>query len=386
MILKFYIVVFACSCALANIKNYQNISDDFKVRVRIAKELNSVTISGTDLKRQLFPVNQKKIFAGRKKIKFNCSDFKADNKAYNNSMLLASLESSTGLITFGKNKYHGKLNVVTSENKDSCDVVNEVDMDIYIGSLLAKEMNASWPIEALKAQAVAARTYALYQISKAKLIDDTFFDLENSEKHQVNGDFFDVTKRTLQASRETSGLILTNDRGEVIPAFFHASCGGHTIEPQEVWTNKVSGYKSANCEYCKTRQNWDNTLTRERFRSFLEWLVKKDYIRPVGDYKNIVVYPSMKKDNVHVELSVGQRRLSLRKSLFRRYFGRVLFPSNNFHIVDGQTDGEITFVGKGNGHGVGLCQVGARSLAQKGLGYREILSHYFPSLKLTKTI
>ncbi|EQC47374.1 SpoIID/LytB domain-containing protein [Bacteriovorax sp. Seq25_V] len=385
MILKFHIALFASTLAFANIKNYQNISNDFKVRVRIAKELNSVTISGTDLKRELYPVKQKKVFAGRKKIKFNCSDFKSDNKMAKNSMLLASLESSTGLISFGKNKYHGKLNVVTSENNDSCDVVNELDMDIYIGSLLAKEMNASWPLEALKAQAVAARTYALYQISKAKLVDDSFFDLENSEKHQVNGDFFDVTQRTLKASRETSGLILTNDLGEVIPAFFHASCGGHTIEPQEVWTNKVSGYKSATCEYCKTRDNWDNTITRERFRAFLDWLGKKDYIRPVGNYKNLVVYPS-NKNSGHVELSIGQRRISLRKSLFRRYFGRVIFPSNNFHIVDGQTDGEITFVGKGNGHGVGLCQVGAKSLAQKGLGFREILSHYFPSLKLTKTI
>lgn len=355
----------------------------YKIKVRIAKNLDTVEISGTDLTRKLHPINEEKQFGGRKKIKFNCQRFTKDNKQLDESVLLASLKSSTGLVTFKKKKYQGKLHVVTSNKSRRCDVVNELNMDDYISSLLSKEMNASWPIEALKAQAIAARTYALNKMMKTGNLDHDFYDLENSEKHQVNGDFFDVTKRTMKAALETSGRVLVNKKGELVPAFFHASCGGHTLKPHEVWANKVVGYKSTNCNYCKKKKNWESDISKTRFKKFLKWGMKKKYFKTVKLSENIRVYPD-KKSKKYVNVKIAKKRIRIKKSLFRRYFGRRVFPSNNFYVADHSEKGDLLLVGKGNGHGVGLCQVGSKGLAQKGWDYKRILSHYFPELKLER--
>jgi stage II sporulation protein D len=377
------------SYAIASISTYiprdSNLRNDYKIKVRIAQGLSNVTVSGTDLTRFLHPVKQEKTYAGRKKVKFNCHYFSKDNSRLRNQVLLASLKSGTGLVTFDKKKYQGEIHVVTSKGKSSsCDVVNELDMDSYISSLLSKEMNASWPIEALKAQAIAARTYAIHKIQTAKILGNGFYDLENSEKHQVNGDFFDVTRRTLKAARETSGFVLKNKKGKLTPAFFHASCGGKTLRPHDVWANKVVGYeKVANCNYCKKKKNWQNSLTRKRLKKLISWAMKKKYIKPVDLKKRMLIYKDKKTRKV-LHIKVGKKKIKLKKSLFRRYFGRVEFPSNNFYLADGIAKGPVHFVGKGNGHGVGLCQVGSKGLAHKGWDYKRILSHYFPELKIRK--
>ncbi|OIQ19731.1 MAG: hypothetical protein BM556_04410 [Bacteriovorax sp. MedPE-SWde] len=387
MTLKALIIsLFLSGNTLARVAPVKSPSDNYKVKVRIAHGLKNVEVSGTDLTRYLHPVDQSKTYGGRKKVKFNCHYFSKDNKKVSNQILLASLTSGTGLVTFDKKKYQGELHVVTSgRNKKSCDVVNELEMDSYISSLLAKEMNASWPIEALKAQAVAARTYALHKIQKAKLLDSSFYDLENSEKHQVNGDFFDVTRRTLKAARLTSGFVLKNKLGKLTPAFFHASCGGRTLRPDEVWSNKVVGYeKVANCNYCKKKDNWQSVISRSRLKKIISWAMRKGYItKKLNLDKKIRIYKD-KRNRKFLNIKVGSRKIKLKKAFFRRYFGRVQFPSNYFYLADGLGKGPVHFVGKGNGHGVGLCQVGSRGLALKGWDYKRILSHYFPELNIKK--
>ena len=358
MTLKALIIsLFLSGNTLARVAPIKSPSDNYKVKVRIAHGLKNVEVSGTDLTRYLHPVDQSKTYGGRKKVKFNCHYFSKDNKKVSNQILLASLTSGTGLVTFDKKKYQGELHVVTSgRNKKSCDVVNELEMDSYISSLLAKEMNASWPIEALKAQAVAARTYALHKIQKAKLLDSSFYDLENSEKHQVNGDFFDVTRRTLKAARLTSGFVLKNKLGKLTPAFFHASCGGRTLRPDEVWSNKVVGYeKVANCNYCKKKDNWQSVISRSRLKKIISWAMRKGYItKKLNLDKKIRIYKD-KRNRKFLNIKVGSRKIKLKKAFFRRYFGRVQFPSNYFYLADGLGKGPVHFVGKGNGHGVGLC-------------------------------
>lgn len=378
------LIVFFSNFSIAKIANYKDISKDFKIKVRIEKHQDIVTISGTDLNRYLHPLKESKSYAGRKKIKFKCNEISSKSSPSNKSVLLATIRSSTGLVTVGNSKYHGAIHIITSDDKKSCDVINEVDMDIYIGSLLSKEMNSSWPIDALKAQAVAARTYAMYQMSKSKLQDSSFYDLENSEKHQVTGDFFDVTKRTLQAARETSGMLLTNDFGEIIPAFFHASCGGDTINPEAVWSSPVRGYKGAHCEYCTKKESWKNSISKIRIQEFLKWLEEKMNFAKFANMDEIVIYPN-KAQSTEIILSVARKKIAIKKSLFRRYFGRILFPSNNFQLTHGLVDEEVSLAGKGNGHGVGLCQVGSKGLADRGWDYKRIIAHYYPLLKLTNS-
>ena len=200
------------------------------IKVLIKRSLKKVFISGTDLKRTFHFNDTTQTFFGRKSIKFNC-DYLIGKINFKKPQLLASLTSKTGLITVGKNtqekRYRGGLHVVTGLDNKSCDVVSESSLEDYLSSLLSKEMNASWPLEALKAQAVAARTYALHKMESGQVSHhagfDTHYDLESSEKHQVSGSYFDATKATIKATRDTTGHILVDAKGKMSPLFFYGN-------------------------------------------------------------------------------------------------------------------------------------------------------------------
>ena len=154
-------------------------------------------------------------------------------------------------------------------------------MEDYLSILLPKEMNASWHPEALKAQAVAARSYALHKV-KSKYVSkkkghEVHYDLENSERHQVNGDFFDATPKTRKATSFTQGEVLVTKDGQLTPIFFHAQCGGYTLLPDQVWSKKIKGYSTVRCSYCRhSKQNrWGKKITMNQMGKFMGWLYKK---------------------------------------------------------------------------------------------------------------
>lgn len=362
------------------------------IRVRISKSMDEVLVSGTDLKRHLYPTNEEKSFSGRKSIKFNCQSFTKNNHRsvlLSKPLMLASLISPTGLVSVAGAKYNGKLHILTSPDGDSCDVVNETGIEEYISSLLPKEMNAQWPIEALKAQAVAARTYALFKIQTQQVSKtngfNTFYDLESSEKHQVSGSFFDTTKKTDLAADETKGEVLLGPSGHLVPTFFHAKCGGQTLRPEQVWQNKVEGYEGVKCKFCsgKGTTPWKNAVDMKRMKKFLTWA------RDSGQLKiseqNLAKSVNVMKDQLFhrtVRIYLGDFPVLVSKSLLRRYFGRVVTPGGNFTLT--KVKDYFLFGGEGLGHAVGMCQIGALYMAKQGHTYKEILAHYFPELSLNR--
>ncbi|MGZ3790326.1 MAG: SpoIID/LytB domain-containing protein [Bacteriovorax sp.] len=359
------------------------------VSVRVGKALRNILVTGFDLKRHLFFNNDVKTYSGKKTVKFNCETFTTLNKQRNKPILLATLESPTGLLSYGNDKYQGMFKVITNPKGDSCDIVNEIPMEAYISSLLTKEMNPKWPIEALKAQAVAARTYALHKIRTQQVTkelgNEAYYDLESSEKHQVAGNFFDVTRSTNEASLETKGEVLTTESGQIHPIFFHAKCGGRTLRPDQVWHNREEGYQSVNCPFCHNigPKSWSNSITLSRLKSFFLWASEQGYIkeRIDGDLSSIVLVPDG-IDKFTVNFYINDRPYIIEKAVLRKYFGRVFFPSNSFSL---QKSGEsIVVTGEGLGHGVGLCQMGAFAMAMQGWSYKKILSHYFPGHVLKK--
>lgn len=362
------------------------------IRVRVSKAQEEVLISGTDLKRHLYPTNEERSFAGRKSIKFNCQSFGKINKAsslLSKPLMLASLISPTGLVSVAGAKYNGKLHILTSADGTSCDVVNETDLEDYISTLLPKEMNAAWPMEALKAQAVAARTYALYKIQTQQVSKtngfNTFYDLESSEKHQVSGTFFDVTEKTEEASRGTRGEVLLGPSSHLVPTFFHAKCGGQTLRPEQVWQNSVEGYTGVTDKFCQGKGSspWHNSITGKKFTEFLRWARDTGALK-ISDAA-LKQNPVLMKDTVFHRSNrvyLGEKHVLIPKSLMRRYFGRVIVPAGSFILKE--KGGYFVFEGEGLGHGVGMCQIGALYMAKQGFTYKEILSHYFPGLKLTR--
>ena len=358
------------------------------IRVRIFKSLPKVMVSGTDLLREVHRTGDLKVHSGKRAVRFNCERFgKTDGRR--RPTLLASVTSPTGFVTVNGERYRGSVFLTTSsEGAKGCDVVNETAMEYYIGGLLAKEMNASWPLNALKAQAIAARTYAFHKMQNRKKRGGSHYDLESSERHQVGGSLDDITRKTDRAARETGGYVLEGPGFRLTPAFYHAKCGGHTFIPKHVWEYPVAGYSSVRCGGCKGRgkpSHWKRRISKERWDSFFSWLWKKKLIegRPSSLSQVMQVAPD-RPSRYLLRVYMGEQVFSLKKSLLRRYFGRVQVPSNYFRAYWDTNKKQVILSGDGRGHGVGLCQIGALGLAEQGWEYERILGHYFPSHRLAK--
>ncbi len=354
------------------------------VKVLIAKSLKKIVVEGMDLSKVIHRQNHQEQYQGRKSISFNCDPVKSRwAQLGKNPLLVASLSSPTGLISWGKNKYQGELQLLTNPGSESCDLVNSISLEDYIKTLLAKEMNGTWPVEALKAQAVAARTYAFDRLKKkASLNLDTLYHLESSEKDQVSGTFFDITEKTLKASRETEGEILVGPSGKVSPAFFHSKCGGKTLRPDQVWGGVEEGYRSVNCTFCQKTgmKNWQYRVQNRKLTQMLDQVLKRYYSDALQEGHVKLMPDSL--ENSELRMYVGDRLHIVKKSYLRNLAGRELLPSNNF--IMSMKEGDFQVKGQGYGHGVGLCQLGALELAKRGYDYRQILSFYFPRHRMKK--
>lgn len=346
------------------------------LRIRVEKNLPKFSVSGMDLKRTLHLSQNKALFGGQKRIVFNCKKALKSSRQLGRKTLLASIESPTGFISLMKDRYQGRLLVFSSFRKKGCDVVHDTFMESYISSLLAKEMNESWPPEALKAQAVAARTYAyaLWE-KKIKRKRNYSFHLDSSEFHQVSGDFFDITNKTFNLTRSTKGMILMTKDGKIVPAFYHAKCGGRILTPKTVWGDYTKGYKSKKCSFCYNhgKKSWSSKVSKERMMSFFKGKHKRS-----KKIKGVLRLVPNKFEDSSMRYYIGDDLFVVDKVSLRKAFGRKVFPS---HYFWGKvTKKNLTFKGRGRGHGVGMCQLGALHLAQKGWNYKKILRYYYPGL------
>lgn len=357
-----------------------------EVKVLIGKALRRVTVEGMDLKKIIHTQKSSEQYSGKKIISFNCNPPRSrlNTQINRNQLLVASLSSPTGLVSWGDQKYQGELQLLASSGQESCDLVNSISLESYISTLLSKEMHGSWPVEALKAQAVAARTYAYERVKRNERIEssDKLYDLESSEKDQVSGTFTDATENTIKASRETAGEILTGPSGRVSPVFFHSKCGGKTLRPDQVWGGVEEGYRSVSCPFCKKTgmKDWTYKLKNTKLVQMVDQVLKKYYTDKTSEGEVKLMPDNLA--NSELRLYIGDRLHIIKKAYLRNMGGREVMPSNNF--VMNHENGQFNLRGRGYGHGVGLCQLGALELAKRGYNYQQILSFYFPRHKMKK--
>ena len=256
-------------------------------------------------------------------------------------------------------------------------VINELDIEDYLQGVIAEEIPHDWEFEALKAQAVASRTYALYQKQRA---GKRAYHILATVNGQVYSGRSGEQARTVQAVRETKGIIITYG-GEVIPAFYHASCGGHTENAMELWGMDLPFLRGVDCECQEISKYgvWEKRLSiatataalhRQGYR--LKGISKLEIngITAAGRVKQVSIYHAAGIESVPAE--------TLRSAI-----GYAVIPSVFFEIA--VTGNEIVISGRGLGHGVGLCQWGAQEMAQRGKDYKAILSHYYPGTTLMRT-
>ena len=274
--------------------------------------------------------------------------------------------SSDGYVWIEERWYRGRVQLLLDGN--GITVINHIDLEEYLYSVVGAETPSSWPLEALKAQAVAARSYALYQQSRSS---SSLYDLDNTTASQVYKGLDSEYSSTLQAVNETAGEVMTYN-GKVILAVFHSSSGGHTENVENIWNNSLPYLRGVwDFDHRAPVYQWSKTFSTSELNSRLPG---------VGGIRSITIERKTPQGRV-VTMMVRGDRGSKRFSggEIRRYLGlrSTLFtisPTGQGFIVQG----------RGFGHGVGLSQWGAHYLAQSGYNYDQILTHYYQNIRLTR--
>ncbi|MBI1859352.1 MAG: SpoIID/LytB domain-containing protein [Deltaproteobacteria bacterium] len=249
-------------------------------------------------------------------------------------------------------------------------IVNQLPLESYLVGTLAAEMNQFWDLEALKAQAVASRSFARDAIRHARHPD---FDIEGSTNDQAFAGAGVVNEKIERAVRETVGVLLWEGT-RPLKAFFHSRCGGTTQSAREVWQDSSAKTQSVACPYCrKNPARWKMIVQRDQ-------LIRAFGFEPAPGALALSASrnPSGRVTKIML-LSEGlERNLSINELRSRLGFTRLRSA-----IFDWQLTRDFAiFEGRGFGHGVGLCQWGAQYLAKMGKDFLGILRHYYPGVRI----
>src|SRR4030043_1406500 len=242
-------------------------------------------------------------------------------------------------------------------------LINELPIEDYVKEVVMAEVGSNWEMEALKAQAVLSRTYA---INQKKLNGNSLFHITSSVLHQVyKGNNSDA--RVAYAVEETAGEILTFNSSPIEP-FYHSTCGGRTENPEDVFGKRYPYLKSVESN-CDISPYW--TWARRIRLTEIEKALNLSGIKEIS-IKSYTPTNRVKQLNIINKSGIT----TINATDFRKALGWSILPSTNFKMA---RDGDSTlFEGKGYGHGVGLCQWSALQMAREGKNYKEILSFFYP--------
>jgi stage II sporulation protein D len=269
-----------------------------------------------------------------------------------------------GYIWIGDRWYRGKVQVMPVDQQ--LVAINHVDLEQYLYSVLGAEMSTTFPAEALKAQAVAARTYALYrrQSSSKKL-----FDVDNTQSSQVYRGLSSEANTTQAAVNATLGQIMLY-QGKPILAAFHAASGGHTENVEDIWSSQLSYLRGVpDYDLGTPGYEWTKTFSNSELSQSLK----------INQIKSIAPDQTTQFGSVVSLKVIGDTAQTFTGSQTRT---ALKLRSLRFTITP--TPDGFTFNGRGYGHGLGMSQWGAYNLAKKGMNYSSILAHYYRGVDLKK--
>jgi stage II sporulation protein D len=282
---------------------------------------------------------------------------------------------AAGAVRVGDAAYRGAIEV--HREAAGIEIVNEVALEDYVAGTLHREVSPGWEREALRAQAVAIRSYALHRMAVAPR--ERHYDLEASPGDQVYGGMAAEAGGTCRPCRETAGEYLAWS-GRPILAAFHSTAGGRTASAEEVWGRPVPYLVSREVsgEAGSPHAAWRLGVSRSELGGALAHAGK-----PVGSPRALRILErsaSGRVSELRVDGSAGSRTLA--GKTLRAALGAQRLKSTLFEV---QRSGErFVFTGAGYGHGVGMSQWGARALARRGDDYRRILARFYPGARLLR--
>jgi len=287
-------------------------------------------------------------------------------------------------------RYRGDLIVVRDDDRDTraprITLVNDLDLEDYLKGVVGKEMSLSRGEEALKAQVIAARTYALYEAQMKTLatVKGEKFDVYDDERSQVYGGREKETSLAIRLVDETRGLFVVF-AGRIVKTFFSSTCGGHT-EPAVLVLGEgedIPPLRGTTCGFCTESKYyaWKAEFSRAELAKKLWGPTSPAKVKSVRVTKTL---PGGHAQEVGVLVEKGVKEHLLEANGgFRRRIDPRLIRSTLWDSVE--TVGEkIVITGRGWGHGAGLCQYGAYKMAELGKSATEILEFYFPQARVQK--
>lgn len=274
-------------------------------------------------------------------------------------------------------KFKYVTNNIIRVKDEKTGIINEVPFEDYIKGVVAGEMPATFELEALKAQAVASRSYAMYQMTATK---DKEYDVLNTTANQVyltdqelkenwKEEYPEKINKIKKAIAETSGEYLTYE-GKVINAMFFSTSVGATENSEEVFVSALPYLRSVDSKWDEASPAYTDTytFTLEEFYKKLNLQYNQTLTIEVISTTSTGRTKTLKINGTEINGRDLATKLNLR--------------SNYFDIV--QNENNVTITTKGFGHGVGMSQYGANGMAKEGYKYDQILKHYYQNTEIKK--
>jgi stage II sporulation protein D len=300
----------------------------------------------------------------------------------------------------GDRQYRGRMRLVR-QRSGKIVVVNVVGLEDYLASVVDGEMPAAFPDAARQAQAIAARSYVMFQLRGSQSNptqssanqSSPLFDVFASTRSQNYGGYqhrgrdgrryADESESSRHAARETAGLICLCD-GQPFCTYYTAVCGGHTVGGAAVFGDEIPALAPVECPWCQDADlfRWKQELPLGEVAGRLQRLLASQG-KPFGSLAAIrrVAHTDAIREPAF-EVNDGTRRYRVSAFDLRRQLNAANVPSYQFEAKI--ANGCLVLEGRGHGHGVGLCQWGARGMAQSGSGPLAILRHYYPGAEVVR--
>ncbi len=346
------------------------------VRVKVFDDISTLHIEGKDI--QLIDTYKNLYLFRNPGISYIIVSAAKNGIMVNKALFparMVTLIFSGGMVRINGKSLRGHLEIVNIDNKHLI-VVNEINLESYVAGLVNAEMPHNWPIEALKAQAVVARTYALWQ--KEKHLDQ-YFDMDTGFMDQVYLGADAEDNKGWEAVNATRGQIITYG-GKPILAMYHSSCGGETENSEDAIGYKYPYLRAVKCNFCRIAPNfnWKYAL---RFKALADRLIVKGY-NLSGVYGFEILKRSRTQRVMTARVITNRGNIDLDGVTLRGVIGYDKLRSTLFWAQ--VKDNEIFFHGRGFGHGVGMCQWGAYGMAKKGYNYRQIIHYYYQHVDIER--
>lgn len=285
------------------------------------------------------------------------------------------IEPVQGFLKFKENEYQGTF-IITKYNNNFL-LINNVELEDYIFSVLKTECWPGWPLEVYKIMAITSRSYGIANLLETKKTSQPFH-IRNTNKHQTYTGVH-YNKLMKQAVEETRGLVLAYKKKPIL-AMYDACCGG-VIPANIAGVNFVKCpylARKKQCIYCRKCKFFNWSLQYDK--KTLTTILKREYPKLTG-IKEIRVFKKDKAGLVKIiEVTDGKSRYHITGKRFYSLINKVV----SYYYSITTKGNKIIFKGQGLGHHLGLCEWGARQMVEDGLDYRYILKFYYPGTKFMK--